>query len=75
VHSVTFNVILGAIALHVVAIGVYAFVKKQNLLRPMLTGKKRLPAATRAPRLASPLLALALLAVAAAVSAVIATRL
>jgi cytochrome b len=75
VHAITFKLILGAIALHVAAIGLYAVVKKQNLLRPMLTGKKRLPATTRAPRMASPLLALALLAAAAAAAALIATRL
>jgi hypothetical protein len=41
----------------------------------MLTGKKRLPAAMRAPRMASPALALAVFIVAAAVSAYVATRL
>ena len=62
-------------ALHLTAITVYAVAKRQNLVRPMLTGKKRLPAAMRAPRMASPLLALAIAVVAAAVSAVVATRL
>lgn len=45
-----------------------------DLWRQMLTGKKRLPAATRAPRLASPLLAFALLAVIAGVVAALAAR-
>jgi cytochrome b len=75
VHEINFKLILGAVALHVLAVCVYAYVKGQNLLRPMWTGKKRMPAATRAPRLASPLLALAILLVAGAVSALIATRL
>jgi cytochrome b len=74
VHEVTFKLILAAVALHLVAIIVYAIVKRHNLVRPMLTGKKRLPAAMRAPRMASPALALAILIVAAGVSAYIATR-
>ena len=75
VHEINFKLILVAIALHLAAILVYAYVKRQNLVRPMLTGKKRLPAAMRAPRMASPLLALAVLVVAAAASAFVATRL
>jgi len=75
VHEINFKLILAAVALHVVAIFVYAYLKRQNLVRPMLTGKKRLPAAMRAPRMASPLLALLVFAVAAAVSAFVATRL
>jgi cytochrome b len=74
VHALNFKLILAAVALHVTAIVVYAVVKRHNLLRPMITGKKRLPAATRAPRLASPLLALLVLAVAAAVAVGVATR-
>jgi len=47
-------------------------VKHHDLLRPMITGKKRLPAATRAPRLASPLRALLVLLLAvAAVAALV----
>jgi len=68
VHEITFKLILAAIALHVLAIAAYAVVKRQNLVRPMVTGKKRLPAITRAPRMASPVLAIAVLAVAVAVA-------
>jgi cytochrome b len=75
VHEINFKLILAAIALHVAAILVYAFVKRHSLVRPMLTGKKRLPAAMRAPRMASRVLAFAILVVAAAISALIATRL
>ena len=75
VHAITFKLIVAAIVLHVAAVFFYAVVKRQNLVRPMLTGKKRLPAATRAPRQASPLLALAVLIVAAAVAAGVATLL
>jgi hypothetical protein len=35
--------------------------KGQNLLLPMITGKKRLPGATRAPRMMHPVLALVVL--------------
>jgi cytochrome b len=58
VHSWNFYVILGLVVLHVLAVLTYAVVGGQNLLRPMITGKKRLPAATKPPRMASSLLAL-----------------
>jgi cytochrome b len=59
VHQVLINVILVVIALHVLAVILYAIVKRHDLVRPMVTGKKRMPAAMRAPRMANPLLALA----------------
>jgi cytochrome b len=65
IHSVNFYVLLALIALHLVAIIAYAAVKRQNLVRPMITGKKRLPAAMRQPRLASPALAAAVLGLSA----------
>jgi cytochrome b len=74
VHALNMNLILAAVGVHVVAIVLYAAVKGQNLVRPMITGKKRLPAATRAPRMASPLLALLVLALAVAVTLLVATR-
>lgn len=73
-HGLFFNILLGLMALHVVAILAYAIVKRHDLVRPMFTGKKRLPATTRAPRMASPLLALIVLLLAAAAVAVLATR-
>ena len=66
IHAVNFYVLLGLIALHIVAILAYAVVKRQDLVRPMVTGKKRLPAATRQPRLASPAVAAVVLGFAAA---------
>jgi cytochrome b len=39
-HHINFNLILAAVALHVLAILFYAFVKKQNLVAAMLTGWK-----------------------------------
>jgi cytochrome b len=73
-HALNFNILLGAIGLHVVAIAAYAAVKRQNLLRPMITGRKRLPGSTRQPRMASPVLAAALVALAACLVWVLATR-
>ena len=64
VHAANITVILVLIALHVLAITSYAVVKRQNLLWPMVTGRKRLPGATCRPRMTSPLLALLLLLVA-----------
>jgi cytochrome b len=74
VHALNFKLIFAAAVAHVLVIGVYLLVKRQNLIRPMITGKKRLPAATRAPRLASPLLALVVLAAAVVVAVLIATE-
>jgi cytochrome b len=56
IHSLNFTVIEIVVALHVLAIAVYRVLKGQNLVWPMLTGKKRLPGATRAPRMAHPVL-------------------
>ena len=74
VHRANFNVILALMVLHVLAITAYAVVKRHNLLRPMITGRKRLPGATRQPRMASPLLALLLVALAGCVVWVVVTR-
>ena len=56
------------------AIIAYAAVKKHNLLRPMITGRKRLPGATRQPRMASPLLALLLTALSGCLVWILVTR-
>lgn len=73
IHAISWNLLLAAVALHLLAILAYWMVKGHNLLRPMITGKKRLPAATRPPRMASPLLALLILAGAAALVGVVVT--
>lgn len=57
IHDINFNIILGLMALHIVAILAYAAVKRHDLVRPMITGKKRLPATTRQPHFTSPVLA------------------
>jgi cytochrome b len=66
VHNFNFNIILGLVVLHLLAITAYAAVKRHDLVRPMVTGKKRLPANLRQPRFASPLVAALVLLVAAA---------
>jgi cytochrome b len=66
IHGWIFILLLAAILLHVAAAIAFAVVKKQDLVRLMVTGKKRLPAAMRAPRMASPLMALAILVLAGA---------
>lgn len=40
-HGTIFNLILVLVWAHLVAIGFYLFVKRENLVQPMLTGKKR----------------------------------
>jgi len=64
-HHLLFTAIQVIVALHILAIVAYAVLKRHDLVRPMITGKKRLPAATRQPRMRSPWLALAILAGAA----------
>jgi cytochrome b len=65
IHHVNFKLIEIVIVLHVLAIITYRILKGHNLLLPMITGKKRLPGATRAPSMMHPILALVVLALAA----------
>ena len=69
IHHANFNLIEAAIFLHLAAILTYAVLKRQDLVRPMLTGRKRLPAEVAAPALAHKLRAAILLATAVAVVA------
>lgn len=64
IHYLNFKAIEGVIVLHILAILAYAVLKRQNLLRPMVTGTKLMPADAVAPRLVNPLWALVVLAVA-----------
>jgi cytochrome b len=50
-HALLWDALLAAVALHLLAILVYAAVKRHNLVLPMVTGRKRLPASVPAPRL------------------------
>lgn len=64
-HGRIFLVIEAAVLLHVLAVLSYAAVRRHDLVRPMLSGWKRLPEGTRAPVLRPSWLALLLLALAA----------
>jgi cytochrome b len=70
-HGAVFNVLMGAVILHVCAIVAYAVLKRHDLVSPMITGKKRLPAATRAPQMAGPISASAVWLVAAAIAVLV----
>jgi cytochrome b len=65
IHHRNFNLILAAAGLHVLAVLAYRLLKGQNLVRPMVTGVKELPAGVAVPRMGSPLLAATLLGAAA----------
>ncbi len=71
-HAILWDVLLAMIALHVLAIAAYAVAKGQNLLLPMITGTKALPASVAAPRMESQARAAFLLAGGAAVAAILA---
>lgn len=51
-HGFLFNVLLAIVALHVCAIVFYLLVKRDNLVGPMLTGRKQMPELLHAPRFA-----------------------
>jgi cytochrome b len=63
VHVTFINLLLIAVALHVLAVLAYRLFKGQDLVRPMITGMKSLPRDVTPPRQGSPVLALVLLAV------------
>jgi cytochrome b len=71
-HSIFWDALLAALALHLLAILIYAAAKGHNLLRPMITGWKLLPADVRPPRLASPVRAAILLGCSVLATAVLA---
>jgi len=51
-HGIFWDVLLAAVVLHLLAISLYAVVKGQNLLAPMIRGWKNLPAGVPQPRMA-----------------------
>ena len=67
VHIRVWIVLLAVAALHVAAVFAYAILRRTDLIGAMITGRKRLPAGIAPPRMASPLLAVALMAAASAV--------
>ncbi|MFW6322134.1 MAG: cytochrome b/b6 domain-containing protein [Guyparkeria sp.] len=71
-HKQLFYVLLGFIVLHVMAVLFHVFVKRQDLLRAMITGWMRLPESMRPPnarpRFAGPLAFVVAAGIAAAVA-------
>jgi cytochrome b len=65
IHSLNFKLIEGVIVMHLLAIVLYAVLKRQNLVRPMITGRKLMPEELAAPRLVNPVWALPVLVAAA----------
>ena len=66
IHEINVNLLIGMVAVHVAAILWYAFAKRRDLVRPMVTGRADLPARAHAPALAPLPRALALAAAAGA---------
>ncbi len=66
IHKLNFNLLLAVIAVHISAVLFYLLVKRENLIHPMLSGRKHLSSNLigTAPRMVSPWLGLAALAVA-----------
>jgi cytochrome b len=64
IHAVNFTLIQIAVLLHIAAILVYAVLKRHDLVRPMITGRKRLPLGMSAPAFASPVRALVVFVIA-----------
>jgi cytochrome b len=71
-HDVFWLVLLVAVTLHVLAIGLYWAAKRQNLLLPMITGRKLLPPGVRPPTQAGVLRALLFLGFGALTAVVLA---
>jgi hypothetical protein len=53
-HTVLWQALLAAVALHLLAILVYAVAKRQNLVLPLITGRKSLPDSVPQPAIAGP---------------------
>lgn len=66
-HESVFNLILAMVALHLVAILFYRVVKRDNLIKPMITGRRVIEGASQ-PALASSLRFLACVAVSIALT-------
>src|SRR5215469_1889396 len=60
-HTYLWWTLFAAVTLHVLAVVLYWPAKGQNLVLPMITGRKTLPPETQAPALAGPLRALLVL--------------
>ncbi len=71
-HWIIWDALLAAVALHLLAVVFYAVVKGQNLLLPMVTGWKTLPAGVQQPRMVGATRAAVLLGCSALAVAVLA---
>jgi cytochrome b len=71
-HDALWQVLVATVALHVLAVAFYWLAKRQNLLRPMITGYKLLPPDARPPAQAGALRASLLLCCGALVAAALA---
>lgn len=67
-HHLNFDILLGLAGLHVLAVLGYRFLKKQDLILPMITGRARMPLAGPEKRRANQWLGLAVLAAALALA-------
>ena len=66
IHKYNFDVMLTLIGVHVAAVMYYLLYKSENLIKPMFTGRKHLPAGAAPAKMRSTLLAFVLLLVCAA---------
>jgi cytochrome b len=66
IHRICFKLLLAFVALHLAAVAFYRFVKKDDMVEAMITGKKKVPSNVAGIRFRNPLLALVALAVCAA---------
>jgi cytochrome b len=71
-HDIFWQALLAAVGLHVLAVVVYGAVKRQNLILPMITGRKILPSGVQPPVFARPIRALLLVGCGTLVAAVLA---
>lgn len=69
IHAMNFQLIKLAVLAHVAAILAYVVLKRHDLVRPMITGRKHLPGSLAPPVLVSPLRAVVLFAIAAGIVA------
>jgi cytochrome b len=67
IHAVNFTLIELAALAHIAAVLAYAVLKRHDLVRPMITGRKHLPDELTPPVLVSPVRAVVLLAIAAGI--------
>ena len=68
IHKILFNVIAAFVGLHIATVLYYQFVRHSNLIGPMLTGRKSVPANTAEPRRAGAIALVIALVIAATVT-------